>query len=508
MYPMKRSWRSLCALLMIPVLAVTAACSGSPKGGSDKADAGSEVTEITMNTLSYATEFPDANNVIVKEFEKRTNTKLNIDWVPVTTSEDKFNVLYASGNLPDITFVEDLNNQQIRSMISQGVFWDLTPMIKDYPNLSNPMLDGMWELSRIDGKNYAVPRYYPTHGGGVFPLLRKDWLDKLKLPVPETMDEFYDTLLAFKEKDPDGNNKNDTVPYSASLSAMEFVYNVYNDNLGSWKLKDEQLVPIITEEASREALLWIKNAYDAGLFPPDFVILKFSQVKDILHSGKAGGGGFSMNNALTRTIEIQKVDPKADLIPLAYLKGPNGNKYVPSGAPYYGFFLIPKKVPEAKVKKILEFLDYGHSPEGNELAIYGIKGVHFKEENGRRVLTEQFNKDKVGEGFQYIFMKLSDEQVLGDPSTTSEETYKRNQEILNERKKVVLEDPALGLISEANTKFWPDIKKKVDDMRTKVILGQVTIEDYDQFINQLKGDQSLQKIIKEMNDAYAAKKNQ
>lgn len=503
-------WKAAGAVLIGASLVVSA-CGSASNGkddsvkGADGDKGKAEITEITMNTLSYGTEFPDDNNAIVKEFEKRTNTKLKIDWVPATTADDKFNVLYASGNLPDITFVEDLGNQQIRGMIKQGVFWDLTPYIKDYKNLSNPALKEMWETSKIAGKNYLVPRFYPTHGGGVFPMLRKDWLDKLNLKVPETMDQFFDTLKAFKDQDPDGNGKADTIPYSASVDYMGFVYNVFNDTQGAWKLRDGKLYPIIIEDASRDALLWLKKAYDAGLFPPDFAIMKFSQINDTLQAGKAGGAGYAMNNAISRTKEIQKIDPKAELIPLTSLSGPKGNKFVPSGAPFYGHFLIPKKVPEAKMKKLLAFLDYGYGPEGNELANYGVKGVHFTEKDGMKVPTEQFTKDKVDQGFQYIFLKLNDEQVLGDPSLTTKEIYARNQAILNERKKIVVPNPAFGLISDANTKLMPDIKKKVDDMRVKVILGQETIQAYDDFIKKLKDDGNLQKIVKEMNDAYAEK---
>ncbi|KIL42522.1 ABC transporter substrate-binding protein [Gordoniibacillus kamchatkensis] len=507
---MKVKQASLSLAVLLAGSVALAACSNSGKSGAETGNSGSkqQVTEITMNTLSYATEFPDENDVILKEFEKRTNTKLKIDWVPVTTSDDKFNVLYASGNLPDLTFVEDLGNQQIRSMIDQGVFWDLTPFIKDYKNLSNPAIQMMWDNSKINGKNYSIPRFYPTHGGGVFPMLRKDWLDKLGLKPPQTMDQFFDVLKAFKDSDADGNGKKDTVPYSSGPASMGFVYGVYNETQGDWKLKDGKLVPVMTEDASRDALLWIKKAYDAGLFPNDFAILKTSQLNDLLLSGKAGGQGFAMNNAITRTIEIRKVDPKADLIPLTSLKTANGAPYTPSTPGFYGHFLIPKKVPEAKVRKLLQFMDYGYSPEGNELANYGIKDVHFKLENGKRVLTDQFKKDKVDIGFQYIFLKLSDEQVLGDPSMADAATYARNQSILDERKKINVPNPAQGLVSDANTKLMPDIKKKVDDMRIKVILGQEKIEAYDDFIKKLKDDPNLQKVTKEMNEVYAqAQKN-
>lgn len=496
-----RSWKTASAVLISLSLMMTACSGGSESNGEDGSSA-DKPTQISMNTLSYGTNFPDKNNVIVKEFEKRTNTTLDIDWVPVATSEDKFNVLYASGNLPDLTFVEDMSNQQIRAMINQGVFWDLTDMIGDYPNLSNEMLKDMWEISKIDGKNYSVPRYYPTHGGGVFPMLRQDWLNELNLPVPTTMDEFYNTLKAFKDNKLGGDK---TIPYAASQPYMNFVYNVYNDTNGSWKLVDGQLYPNITQDESTEALKWIKKAYDEGLFPQDFVILTFAQITEGLQGGKAGGAGFSMNNSISQTYEIKKLDEDADLVPLTYLQGPEGNQYVPSGAPFYGHFLIPKKVSESKVKKILEFLDYGYSPEGNELANYGIKDVHFTEADGVKTTNEQYKTDLVGESFNFIFLNLKDEQVLGDRTLTTPEIFERNQSILDERKKINVPNPSLGLVSDASTKYMPDITKKVDDMRAKVILGQETIESYQAFINNLKEDSDLKKVVAEMNELYAQK---
>ena len=43
---------------------------------------------------------------------------------------------------------------------------------------------------------------------------RQDWLDKLGLPIPETTDDLYNTLKAFKTQDPNGNGLNDEIPFS------------------------------------------------------------------------------------------------------------------------------------------------------------------------------------------------------------------------------------------------------------------------------------------------------
>ncbi|UWS61933.1 hypothetical protein N2384_01455 [Bacillus paralicheniformis] len=41
-------------------------------------------------------------------------------------------------------------------------------------------------------------------------------------------------------------------------------------------------------------------------------------------------------------------------------------------------------------------------------------------------------------------------------------------------------------------------------MRTKVIIGKETIEEYDKFIETIKKDKDLVKVIDEMNQAYQA----
>ena len=44
-------------------------------------------------------------------------------------------------------------------------------------------------------------------------IVRADWLEKLDIDIPETIDRFYEMLKAFKEQDPDGNGQDDTFGY-------------------------------------------------------------------------------------------------------------------------------------------------------------------------------------------------------------------------------------------------------------------------------------------------------
>ena len=39
--------------------------------------------------------------------------------------------------------------------------------------------------------------------------IRQDWLEKLNLPMPQTLDEFYNALVAFRENDMNENGLKD-----------------------------------------------------------------------------------------------------------------------------------------------------------------------------------------------------------------------------------------------------------------------------------------------------------
>ena len=73
--------------------------------------------------------------------------------------------------------------------------------MKEYKNLMDAPKQ-TWDNTKINGKNYVVPIVRPLEVGGL--AIRRDWLDKLGLKMPTTMDELYTVMKAFKEKEPDG----------------------------------------------------------------------------------------------------------------------------------------------------------------------------------------------------------------------------------------------------------------------------------------------------------------
>ena len=65
--------------------------------------------------------------------------------------------------------------------------------------------------------------------------VRQDWLDKLGLTVPKTVDDVYKVAYAFTYNDPDGNGKNDTIGYSGKAPyGFEPIANAYDTALGNY----------------------------------------------------------------------------------------------------------------------------------------------------------------------------------------------------------------------------------------------------------------------------------
>ncbi len=156
--------------------------------------------------LSLFEEIPDMKNDFWVEFQKRTNTKLNIEWVPDGDYDTKLEFVLASGDLPDVVFARNYNSPTIQTAIKNGAFWELGQFLGDfseYPNLRDYSAPLGFRYVTRNGEIYGIPRNRPVIDEAL--KIRKDWLDKLGMDIPQTMDEFAEYLVAAVTQDPDGN---------------------------------------------------------------------------------------------------------------------------------------------------------------------------------------------------------------------------------------------------------------------------------------------------------------
>ncbi|WNR46011.1 extracellular solute-binding protein [Paenibacillus roseipurpureus] len=503
--------RQLAATLVatLGMATIVSACSTDKPEQNPSAKPDTTPTPIRIFVNQTGTTAVDPANTLLKEIEKRTNTQLTIDWIPQNTFSEKSKLILASGDLSDLTLVTNIFDSQVVQMAGQGAFWDLTPYIDSYPNFKALPKD-IWDNAKIKGKNYGIPRPRPLDGSWGLQL-RKDWLDKLGLKVPETLDDVYAVAKAFTERDPDGNGKGDTYGLSGNVDAngmgsLSWVENTFNGVSGNWKLKDGQLTPAVFEQSEKKALEWLKRAYDEKILISDWATIKNSQARDQYMGNKAGIIGSALNPQWLFMDAIRKIDPKGDSYPIPYLIGPDG-KFAGRDSGNNGMFVIPKTVPEAKMKKILALMNQGYSEEIANIATYGLPDVHYTVKDGFKVATEQATKDNLADvtnNLPNIFSgydKYQRAYFAGIPK----EYYDRNKKLIDDRTAISKPDPAYGLISPTALTYGPDMDKKIQDMKVKVILGKESLTAWDDFVAKLKSDDNYQKIIKEMNEGYKNK---
>ncbi|MDF2939226.1 MAG: extracellular solute-binding protein family 1, partial [Paenibacillaceae bacterium] len=463
----------------VMVSSMLAACGSKEEAGSVP----DETTPLAIRIFArqQAPEATASDNLILKELEKLTNTKMDITWVPVNTLQEKTKVTIAGGDIPDVMYINDPFDPLFVQSAREGAFWDLTPYIKEYP-LLKAFPEGAWVNSQIDGKNFGVPRPRPEEGGGDFPLIRKDWLDKLGLPVPKTAEDYYKAAKAFIQNDPDGNNQADTHGITGNVSpdgmgSFGWIEMLHTGvTTGTWMLKEGKLSLTQLDPGIKKSLEFMKKLYDEKIIPADFAVIKNSQVRDAFMANKAGIMSGAVNVGWLTLSTLLKVVPSADVIAVDYLQGPQG-PVVSKTTGLFGMFAIPKSVPEAKMKRVLGFLEKTVDVEIANVAKYGLKDVHYTRDGKDPLFvtsTEKAKTDNIADTANNlsqifsIYDKYSYAYYTGIPT----DKYERNKKVIDERTKVSVAPLPSGMISETWTMVGPDMNKKIQDLKIKIIMGK------------------------------------
>lgn len=301
-------------LLSFALLLSAASCGGGqhetsdgskpiPSGTESQEDgAVTPLTEITLPIVEekesftgwmvFSNDYKSLDEISAHiRLEELTNVHVDYDCVPSTAAKEKFGLLLASGEYPDIvesgtgtTYVQYPGGDD--KGIDDGVWRDLTELIPIYcPNYSKYMniTDDVRRQTITDtGRRAAMYMFRCKYGSiedqtieieaepswsGM--AIRQDWLDNLNLEVPETVDELYDVLVAFKQ-----------VGYGGlGLTGNGMVATAVPYILGAWEVTNEFYVesdgktvgygPVT--DAYREYVTMMRDWYAEGLIYKDFM---------------------------------------------------------------------------------------------------------------------------------------------------------------------------------------------------------------------------------------------
>lgn len=155
------------------------------------------------------------DNFWLDTYEDELGIKVVYDWIVKGDDEfnQKMNVSMASEKLPDVMCV---TATQMMQLIDAGLVQEMGPVFEQYATdftkeVMNQEGDSPFLAGQKDGVQYGLP----VTGGSVDSVdlmwIRTDWLEKLNLEVPTTMDEVLTMVDQFVNADFDGNGSRDTV---------------------------------------------------------------------------------------------------------------------------------------------------------------------------------------------------------------------------------------------------------------------------------------------------------
>lgn len=266
-------------------------------------------------------------------------------------SEDRYNefanIIVKDQTIPDVMVVSD--RETLKELVENDLVEDLTeafekctsPRIKEmYESYGGELL----EAGKFDGKLMAVPETVIDHGPNLL-WLRKDWMDKLGLKEPETLEDAYEIIEAFV-KNKMGTEEGEEpvglacdtglVGTTSSSYSVDAVFDSFHASPQRWIQKDGRIIYGSLTEETKKALFCLHDLYERGILDKNFALRAPNNIRDLVVEGKCGaffGLWWTPNNPLMDALEKDK---NAEWEPY-YLQEPSGqevyaslrnNKYV------------------------------------------------------------------------------------------------------------------------------------------------------------------------------------
>jgi putative aldouronate transport system substrate-binding protein len=376
------------AMILLLVAAGTIFASGA---GQDKAGGEKPSLLIGIQTSPVVTNYK--NNFLTRYLEKLHNINLEFYQLPSNAAEvrTKVSLMVASNDLTDIIMTSFLSNEAILEYGRNKVFVPLNKYYKDPAKSPNfhaiPANDRAYFLKSLpsaDGNIYSLFSYTATPWNEAFYryYFNKAWLDKLGLKMPATTGELRDVLIAFRDKDPNGNGKKDEIgiygffsggygesPVDALLNSFIF----YRKDRLELDASGTKVIAPFIDSAFRKGLVYLNTLFKdrvlaASLFTDDQQRYRatLSSVPHVV--------GLTTAGSLSEWVNADTSPNFRELAFVPPFTGPDGicyTPYTPVAPTPIGFITSRCKDPDMAFK----FLEYFLNRDMTLVSRYGEEGV-------------------------------------------------------------------------------------------------------------------------------------
>jgi len=509
------------AIAMSSILAISmlSACSSSSKkeesastaspSGSPAASQAPSPASITIfgNNGNQET-FPQGSNPEkLKEIQsilaKETGVTATVNLAPKGKAAiDKLNVMLASNDNFDLFF------GRWTQYAGRGAIQPINAALDKYgANIKKAIPEQMWkEVTDSKGNIWGIPKESPSNSFPVW--IRNDWLTKLNLAEPKTIEDLEKIMQAFKEKDPDGDGKDDTIVMALDMSAkginqIKYVWGgAYMEQGGANWLdsKDNKVKPPEMNPQYKDVLGKLNEWFSKGyIYKESFGTIN---PEELFKTNRVGiwAGWYSRATLIAA--------PKANIDYTPYwLSGPKGK--METITPYSdNAFLIPKTSKNADA--VIRFLDWQfQSPDHFLTVSRGVKDQDWKWVDEKNLTYEYLVKD-VAAGYigEFVWSHVANWEnklVSVDPTSKKHNEFLKNQYYSNlkENGKMPVDMDVIynqGDINNAVPTIG-DITRLNTEEPIKFIIGARPLSDWDKFQEELK-KAGVDKLVDELTKQY------
>jgi putative aldouronate transport system substrate-binding protein len=524
------------------------------------------LTIASSRRVDSTVSFPEGDGVDNNYFTRYMKAILGIEWKAAWTwiqaddGEQKYNMAMAANDLPELC--EGVSGTILVKMYEADMLADMTDV---YENVASqewvkdkwaPFGNLPWAYASYQGKKMGLPYVERLVQNDKVMWIREDWLEKVGMQVPTTLDELYTVATAFKKGELGQGAKGTTLGIAAQQDLGYSWYASFDPIVGSiagtlpgyWtddgsgKLGNGSVDPKM-----KDALAFLANWYKEGLIPADFSTRPTAEAEKLIAGNQAGihftpswDGGWG-------TAESTKNDPTAKWKAYDIPAGPAGKKKHWSNPFVNNVYPMKKGIDPAKQEAYMKqtnFLaEWAEKPEYRATMNPGIENVTFEIKDGKVVPISNLSFMKwaygpvMGTGGGGVDPKRDINQleyrlkewgpIPEDQRDAEQSTFfddptgasQRSNDAIILASKVAEEEAIKNMYNALPTKTMVDLGTDLGtsggtnnnlgtlcvETFTSIITGQKPLEAFDEFVanwKKLGGDQ----ITAEVNDWYATQK--
>ena len=441
--------------------------------------------------------------------QKKTGVEVTVIVPPPGQEENKLNLILAGNDQLD-AFWGDWTKYQ-----PKGALMPINDLLNKYgPNIKKTWPKGSWDaMTDKNGKIWGIPRVASLMGNPLW--IRTDWLQKLNLKMPTTIDEYEVVLKAFKDNKPGGEG---TIPLLAEVRGKHASRGLHNTLVGAftpygyanwYDTTDKKLKPSELQPGFKDFLAKMHDWYEKGYIYPEFASLDRPRIKELIRLNKVGSAATWMSNVTLTKYFLNQTVPEADYaIPPGGISGPKGKGETIRPASLEGILFSARSKNAASTMKVINFL-YSDI-ENHMIGWYGPVGSCWEWVDKSKGIYRS-TKPKVGYYSEYAFsvgLYMEIKTHGTNPEMEKHQWYLEKEATNFSRGKMpvdsgVIYDPK---VIQDKVPGYADLERMKEEEEVKFITGARPLSEYDEFIKELY-KAGLDKWIEAHTQMFKAQKN-